>query len=397
LRNISLRFLAVFFLLILLAWPARGNTVSGSWDNKVTMLPQVSPIDSFSSTLTLDYSAGEVDYSSTPDFSLSGFSDQEFTVDFSFNKPQFVSTLDFDPADNSFDYWLNTTTMSVPKNIELTHKFLLQKTESGNFGSGMEFKISGDIPDTGDLTLTNLFGMEEDSGKESDYAIVTSHGDIEGAYGPSLTQYVSSKLELSGMELGCVSFDSEALLSEANGFEYLDFSFDIYHASLDLTFSSTLKFTPVEKSITLDPSLTMDFACFTIYNEIPDSVSNDTDTNSTITGLEIEGFSLTGIELGEMTFSSYTALGDNTVSDLNGDFDYGDNYDEVFRIKKSDELLLTLDGYFDMTESDGLFDFALLDGTASYDLSDQFTLGAGAELGPAAGLQKLEFSLDYSF
>lgn len=361
--------------------------------NTVTLVPQNDPIDSFSSTLTVDYEVAGVTYSSVSDFSLTGYSDQEFTVDFSLSGLGLESTADFDPSAKKLDYWLNTGTVAIPTGIELTPVFLLQKTEDDGFGAGMKIGLSGDTSGGISLDLENFFGLEEDSGKESGYALVTSNG----AYGPSSLQYVSTTLELTGMSLGCVDYTGEASFSEADGFKYMDFDFTIVNETWPLEFSSTVSFTPEAKSVTLDPSLTLDFACFTVYNDISGTISSDPSTGNKLTGLEIQGFSISGVELGHVEFSSYTALGDNVISDLTNDFDYGDDYDEVFRISKSDDLDLTLDAYFDMTDSQQLFDFALLDGTATYDLSDQFTLGAGAEIGSSSGLGEFELTFDYSF
>ncbi|MBS3792994.1 hypothetical protein KGY77_10190 [Candidatus Bipolaricaulota bacterium] len=395
-RKVSPSLFVLFLGVLIFAVPAAGSSISGSWDSTVTFAPQTDPIDAFSSTLTVDYTSGDITYSSVSDFSLTGFSDQEFTLDFSLGNLDVVSKVNFDPPNKNLDYWLTTSTLSIPDNIGLTHKFLLQKSTDNGFGSGMELGITGDTPGGLSLSLTSLFGMEEDDDMDSGYSLVTSHGDTEDVYGLSSLQYVSTTIGLTGMELGCVGFDGEAFFSEAEGFEYLDFDFTISNEPWPLEFSSTVKFSPRTKSVTLDPSLTLDFACFTVYNELTGTVSSGTST-SALTGLEVQGFSITGVELGHVEFSSYTALGDNVLADLNGVFDYEDDYDEVLSITKSGDLSLTLDAYFDMTESEELFDFGLLDGSAAYDLSDQFSVGAGAEIGPSSGLEEFALSFDYTF
>ncbi|MEF8837787.1 MAG: hypothetical protein V5A87_08025, partial [Candidatus Bipolaricaulota bacterium] len=76
----------------------------------------------------------------------------------------------------------------------------------------------------------------------------------------------------------------------------------------------------------------------------------------------------------------------------------GTTYDEVFRIEKLEtfDLDFTLDTYFDMSNA-GLFDLALFDANASYDLSSQFTLGSGLQVSPSSGLNEISLSLDYSW
>ena len=372
---------------------ADNGTFTGSWDNSITLLPQTESFSSFDSTLTLNYSTGEVSYSSTSDFDLSGLSDQQFTTGFSLSNVTMNSTADLDPADRHLDYWLNQATVTIPQNATFIHTFLLQRMANGDYGTGMQLAVAGPLTDGVTLDLSTLFGMEEDDDMDSGYALVTSHGDTEDAYGPSLLQFVSATAGFAGVQFGCVDLDSEVFFTEAKGFEYLEFEFDIVSQALPLDLATTVIFETQAKSVTLDPTLTFDIACFSLYNEISGS-----DIGDQLTGLEIEGFSITDLKMGHVTVSSYTALGGNVISDLVEDvFDYEDDYQEVFRISKTGNLSLTVDSYFYLNGQGTLFDFALLDGTASFSFTEQFSLGAGTEIGPSTGIEELELSFDYSF
>jgi len=224
---------------------------------------------------------------------------------------------------------------------------------------------------------------------------------LDGAYGLSAFPYYSTKVTFSGQSLGCCDYTSEIYFTELNGFEYALFEWTMESSNWPLTLDADLKFTPTMKSIHLTPSLEVGWVCdMVVYTDLSGVLANNTTTGSTISGLEVLGFGIEGVELGHVSISGYTALGDYMLSDLDAlasVFDYASSYDEVFRIEKSDSLSLTADVYFDMTESEGLFDLGLFDLWTSFALSDQFEVGTGVEVSPTAGLTALEFCFDYSW
>lgn len=296
----------------------------------------------------------------------------------------------------------------------------------------MNLMFSGETPGGVSVTVENLFGMEkvEASGYFSSryltfwnpyypaghvtgtvfssgvpyytgYNIVTDHDPAkgDGTYGASSLQYVESIITLENMSLGCCDFSNETVFTEANGFEYTEFEFTIESTSLPISLDGYLKFTEQTKSIYLVPSISTDWACFTVYSGLIPDLGNNGYTESVLNGFEIRGFAIEDVELGHVKFSSYTALGDHTLNSMLNAYMFETGYDELFRIEKLEKYPLdfTLDTYFNMSGSSGIFDLALFAGSMEYEIDDEFTIGTGVELEPDAGLQEFSFTFDYSF
>ena len=333
---------------------------------------------------------------------------------------------------STYTYWKNNSTNDVTDD-EYTYY-----TPTDELGAGMDITFSGETPGGVSVEVSNLFGMESVvdfgdypyssltktgtvSGKvfgsgeiphTTGYNIVTEHDPANSqtpSYGGSSMQYVSTTLTLDNMSIGCCDFSSETMFSEANGFEYTLFEFTVESSSMPLVLDGDLKFTAQTKSVSLEPSFETDWACFEVYTDLVagstqtpyDELSNNGTKVSVLDAFEIEGFAITGVKLGHVEFSSYTALGDNMLIDIAGTkFGYnGYYYDEVIRIEKLEEYPLdfTLDTFFDMTESGALFDLGLFSGSMEYKLDEEFTVGTGLSIKPNAGLQSFDFTFDYSF
>ncbi len=192
-----------------------------------------------------------------------------------------------------------------------------------------------------------------------------------------------------------------------------------------LGFDVDLTFTSQKKSVQLHPSLDTAWSCFDVYTELTTSnVDNLLGSNSTssLNGLQIEGFGISDVSLGHVILSSLTALDGNLyrpantyILDLRADdylidphSDYEGlyvetDYDQVLSLYKSGEdLNLTFGGnvYFDMsndeTETNSIFDTALVTSNAQYKFSDQFSMGAGFAIKPD-NLERVRLSFVYSF
>ena len=440
------KFLAVTLVLILAAGFAAvaqedERPLMGSWNNTLTLDPNTSgnPIAGFDSTLDVTYTSGGVTYNSESVFDETGFVDQTFGVETTVGLLDLSSTANFDPSVPGLDYWLNSASLTLG-GVSITDDFLLQDTKDGlddGYGAGMNLMFSGETPGGVSVDVENYFGMEPVSYSSTDG---TYYGDITGIdygyysvpadsgygivgiheeggddiYGPSAMQYVGTMLTLENLSLGCCDFSSETLFSEMNGFEYTLFEFTIESSNWPLSLDGDLMFEEQTKSIYLTPSLETNWACFEVYTDLSGTLANNGTKGSTIDGLIVKGFAITDVELGHVKFSSYTALGEYTVYDLNDVFresyTYGgveveetEYFDEVIRIEKLDKFPLSFTGdvYFDMTESNALFDLALFELDTSYELSDQFSIGNGLLISPKTeelgGLEEVTLSLDYSF
>lgn len=419
---------SLIIVLILVVNITGFSDLSGDWENDLYFSPGSNVLGSFSSELYLNYYSGGIDYTSSSLFKKDSYYAQTFGAATSLGMVGVDSTLDFDPQEVRLNYFLAEADLTLA-DLNIGNTFLLEYTGDGSgFGSGYELELYGELPGGPKMYVTNLFGMEENEAEAleivrgSGYTIKTGSSQA-GSYGPSQLQYVSTTIEISELSLDCCNFMATTKFSEESGFEHSILEFDLESETLPLKLDGKLKFTSQAKSIELDPKLDLDWACFDVYTDLstPDDenlLTNSSSKTSTIGGLEIEGFGITGVKLGHVTFSSLTALEgnlnrltDQENMDLRA-YDYvldpdpvysglytNTPYDEVISIEKSnrgDDLYFGADVYFDMSGSDSLFDTALFTGAGNYDLSDQFTMGAGAAIKPGE-LKNFRLSFDYSF
>ncbi|MBS3765860.1 hypothetical protein KGY71_05000 [Candidatus Bipolaricaulota bacterium] len=402
------KFVALTMVLVLVAGvgalaATEDRPLTGYWNSTLTLDPTATPVISgFSSTLYAEYVSGGITYSSTSTFTEAGFTDQLFGVNTSMGLLTLDSTVDFDPTVPALSYWTTDASLGLG-GVNLSTLFLLQDTGSQHYGAGLKFSLSGETPGGVSVAVDNYFGMDSSTATDSGYVIVTDHDETQtDSYGASSLQYVSTVLTLDSMSLGCCDFSSTTKFSEANGFEYTKFSFTLSSTNLPISLAGTLKFEEQTKSIVLTPSIDTHWGCFEVYTDLSGTLANNGVKGDTIDALQIKGFALVDVPLGHVNLSSYTALGSNTLYSISAPGTYSTSstgYDELIRIKKLDEFTLgfTVDTYFDMTESSSLFDLALFHGQASYALSDQFTFGSGLVVKPSSGLDKISFSLDYSW
>lgn len=396
--------------------------LTGSWENDLNLGPEPNLLESFSSELDLYYTSGGIDYRSSSLFKKDSYYAQSFGASTTLGTLDIDSTLDFDPQAVRLNYFLAEADFRL-SGLNIGNTFLLEDTENSGYGAGYQLELSGRFPDGPNLYVNNLLGMESNQAESLGIVRGSGYTIVTGDYGPSTLQYVSTTVEISEQRFDCCSFTSTTKFSEEEGFEYSNFEFDMESENLPLELWAKLSFSPQTKSVELDPRLDLGWACFEVYTDLstPDDedllVNNSTEV-STIGGLEIEGFGITGVDLGHVTFSSLTALKGNLnrLTDqedmdlrardyvLDPDPVYSGlyvntPYDEVISIEKSnkgDDVYFGADVYFDMSGSSSLFDTALFTGAGSFDLSDQFTLGGGVAIKPDK-LETVRLSFDYYF
>ncbi|MBS3789125.1 hypothetical protein KGY79_13145 [Candidatus Bipolaricaulota bacterium] len=417
--------LLVLILLVFSLSVSGSETLSGSLENDLYLSPDPgsSLISSFESELTVNYSTGRIDFSSLSKFRKDSYKLQNFGADFSIGLLDLDSTISFDPSNARLDYLLANGYISVG-GVNVDNTFVLEVlSKASAHGAGYKLGLSGQLPGGSRIYLDNYFGMEKNQAETlgleegSGYTIVT----VDGTYGPSELQYTETVIEVTGLNFDCCQFHNTTKFSEAEGFEYSLFEFDIESSNLPLSLEADLRFTPQTKSIKLKPRIDLDWACFDVYTSL--RTSNDENLlvggqNSTIEGLIFEGFGITDVSLGHVSFSSLTALHGNLFRlttesnlDLRAD-DYVLNpdpvyaglytetdYDEVMSIEKKGKdipLTLGIDTYFDMGTDEAPLSIGLFTGSGEYEFSDQFTVGAGVAI-KLDQLETIRLSFDYSF
>lgn len=413
--------LAVLFLITF--GTAATAAVSGSWNSKITLAPSVdadtNPITGLSSNLKFDFFSTQGDITSSSVFNKDdGYYSQSFGADWRMGTLDIDSTLAFLPAVTRMDYWL-TKAGTVMAGAYISTTLLVEyEAKEEVFGTGMEFVVSGETPTGMAIEVTTMFGMEESIVETLGWQIGSGYDIVLTGRENSPCQllYSDTTIELSGLTLGCCKLDATTKLSGEEGFEYILFEFLIALEDSPLSFDVDLQFALQDKTITLTPSLGLGTACFDIYLD-PMPVKLDRDHNR-ITGLEIEGIGIMDVDLSSsVTFSSLTALKGKlwrpyTASDhislrardyvldpdpLDKIYYTETDYDEIISIEHSDELSFGFDFYFDIADSDQLFDIALFTGEFKYRLCDQFTLGSGISIQPESGPDRFTVSFGFYF
>lgn len=440
---IGILFLVSFLLLdggAVVAQQEEEDVLTGSWKSDLYLHPDPSgeeELINYNTSLSLSYSLTSFTVESLSTFSNSngstGLTNQSFEIDGTLNIFDVSSDAVFDPENNRLDYWLSETSLTFG-GATFTSIFLLEyyiwelipgvKIDTGEYGAGFGFSVSGDTPGGGNAKITSLFGMVEDEYEVlglqsgSGYDITTTGpGDTQTerrfSYGASDLQYVSTTAEFYDLDLGCCQFDNETKFSRQNGFEYTEFEFSINSTNLPVSFDTTLRFSPQSKSIDLDPYIEISGDCFTTYFDLAPS-------NVNTYQLELEGFGLSGVKIGNVTFSSITALQgdlykDPGASDLVLRADdyiispttpalYAETvYDEVasISISPSDPSSYPnnnfgLDIYFDMDQEGEPFDLSLVTADITSHLSSDLELGTGLSISPDGDIEVL-FEFDVYF
>ena len=385
-----------FFLAILLSFAgssvSKGETLTGSLTNELTLTPQTPTINAFTSELNVDYSFDGLMFSSVSTFNKTSFEEQKFEVTGSINLFDFGSELTFDPTStDTFESWRGDFSVTSG-GLYLTDELLLKNLDDG-YGSGMELSFGGEMNGNGSIDVTSYFGMDED----------------ENITGKSELGYELTKVQVSGIEFGdCCTLDNTTYIGQKDAFDpdtvafKSTFETTINHPTWPLSLDTDVEFTPQTKSVTLEPELDTTWSCFEVFTELETQSSG-----SKLTSIKLKGFGMSDLELGPVSLTGYTALNDYNVNDLDDDFigeyDYVTSsksvtLDEVLRIETTNHLDLTMDTYFDMSGStDAALDLALFHGTATYEMSDQFDIGSQMYLVTDSGLDKLEVSFDYYF
>lgn len=409
--------------------PEREEELTGSLltDLELDAAEEGSDFLGYDVTLNLQYSLAETTFESTSTFqdeftrffdTQSGFSQQLFEMRSRLSIFDFDSTLSFYPPENRMEYWLTETSLTFA-GATVQSTFLLEYTlgfdiPGGGFvdypaeyGAGLELSLSGDIPGGGSVDISSRFGMEEDEeeilGLErgSGYDIAQEGPGGKWAYGTSSLHYVSTTVDFYDLGFGCCQFDTTTTFSRENGFESttVDFTMDLKPWPLSL--ETELAFSAQTKSVTLDPYIAVSGDCFDVYLDL---VNTDVHEYR----MAVEGFGLEGVKVGPVTFSTITALGDNLYKDSGvddiklGASDYViapdettgyelTGYDEIlsFRTKKGGNgsypaYTIGADIYFNMDESDALFDTAQFTGHGTYSPDPQFEMGMGIAVEPDA-------------
>jgi len=388
----------------------------------------VAEFPGFNSTLSLTYLFSGLRLKSISRFANTNSHDyvyrgQNFSLDTRIGILDLSSDVVFSPKDQRIDYWLSSASTTFA-GFTVTENFLLEFLDlppgigpGPGYGSGSEIVLNGKTSQGLEIEFSSRFGMEvselEKEGVEdgSGYDIITNGNEGPFTYSPSSLQYVSSTIKVADHNLGCCEFDSETWFSREKGFEYTEFEFFMNAENMPVSIGADIQYAPRKKSVLIDPQLDVNGSCFDLYLDFSEK---DKENHY---NLELKGFGLQGIKISDaVTLDTITSLKGNlyrnagtndislrasgyTIDPLTPAYYVGPlNFDQVASIAARMNGLtnLGLDVYFNMSDSDQLFDFHKFTGDATFVVDRQFTFGTGVEFIPE-GRTTFMLEADYSF
>ena len=427
---------------VVVAQEKENLTLKGSWKNDFFLnLDDSDELLEYSSALSLDYELTSFTLGSLTRFSnrsgLRGLVEQRFEYDGRLGLFNTSSDVVFDPNETRLDYWLTETSFTFG-GATIQSTFLLEYMEipeyeppfPGRYGAGAEIALIATGDNGIDVDIRNRFGLKvsepevlgitSGSGFDIDLRQFDSEGNplskSEALRSINNFHYVNTVAEIDGQALGCCTFNTETKISREKGFEYSLLEFPIELTEFPLIIDTDLKFSPQSKSVTLDPELDVSFDCFTVYMDLLQDGSTKTNYD-----LEIEGFELRRIALGPVQFSSITSLKGSLYRNYGTtnlklrSYDYlidpdkplnyiPTSFDEVISLETHSpreegypSLDLGMDLYFDMSESEDLFDLSLVTINAKTGLASNIDIGTGVSFELQDGPTELLFELDVYF
>ncbi len=288
---------------------------------------------------------------------------------------------------------------------------------TSNYGTGMELALSGMKVSGISVELKTRLGLvpnppemvRDDPG--SGYDVFSAVGRYVG--------YTGSDIGVNGIGLGPVSLDTTSSFSAEGGFEETTVNFSLEEASEMLELEGTLTYSLEKKTVSLEPSLDLGWACFDVYSKI--RPREMTEKQNGLTGISIKGYGINGIQLGNVKTSFIHSLGDNRLqrtkrqddwrlraSDYDliaeSEFSYAGgsyayevtDYDGAISLEGGGgNLELAVDYYWGPSSS--LFGLSELTGEAGYRLSNSFELVTGLVLDSDEGVQSIVMNTIYKW
>jgi len=368
-KRLSIIFAVLIISSLVFPITIQAGSLSGGWDNELTLKPNGSMVHGYGSKLQVNYTQGRMDFSSTSKFGLSKFKKQKFGFGYSFANFSLDIDSKFSPSSRRLSKASGTATVSLMGITFSDELELKYNSGSGKYDTTSTFIAVGGISNGVTTKLTTVFG-----GKGTGAGL----------------GYNSTKWEFWNINFGCTSFSIRTDFSISKGFKKTKAEFDINPPSLPFNFSGKLVYKASQKSVSLTPSLSLGGSCVDIYGGF------DWDQPE-IKGLIVKGFGLSGIPLGPATFSSYVTLGKYNVHDINDNYKNG--YDQVISLSADGGIGLTLDIYGN-SNSGGLLGMSLFEGSSSVSVLEDLSFGMSVEMGFAdsnKGWKEATFSVDYNF
>ncbi len=340
---------------------------------------------------------------------LDGYFAREFGPDYPIGTLGGSARLSFSQED--LEYWANKGIVNYA-GFSYQGVFLLEENPgaSSGYGSGLEVSVSGTKLQGVTVEAKALFGMKPDPRELTGNADGSGY-DTFTRDGKKIRGYSESEISFEDMKVGPVQLSSKSSFSADNGFEKTEIDFSVKEESGFLEFDGLITYAPKEKKVSLNPELDLEWACFDLYSEIvPGSLTGD---KNELSGIDLKGYGINEIQLGNVQVSLVGALGDNFLYRERGKedwrlraFDYvfpaadrklyyrETDYSGVLSLEGGmGNLYLGADAYW--SPGGELFDLEGFTGEAEYQVSEFFELTAGLVLEAESGLRDIILNTIY--
>jgi hypothetical protein len=363
-----------------------GQTLSGSWNSTITIVPTPTAITAFDSEIAVQYTVSGWEFSSLTVLDLTGWIDQEFGFDGSLGAFTLGGTLDFTPVPGAFDYLLVDGGVSIA-GVDLGLTWLLEGNDLGveltgdgtagavTVGVHLGFGDIGVIPF--ELGGPGLPGNGECDLNWNSAAITVS-------FPFSCANVVGSiAFDCIGFKSACFQVDN-ILIPNLPG---LDIDAKVCFARLD-----TQGVLTYEKSFYLRPGFKLGtIACFNLYAYLNLNTWGAADTPITLDSIAFNGFGLS-TDIAGVTFTGLTWLVVEATPDSKPGILHDTIYYEAYQIKTSDDgccgpFDFDLTFYF-LKGAASLFDVAEVVANVSYELGSNFTFTTGLTVDTVLGFSQ---------
>ncbi|MBI1742181.1 hypothetical protein HYR54_03835 [Candidatus Acetothermia bacterium] len=324
---------------------------------------------------------------------LQGYNKQKIIFDFPVGSLLWTSDLALSPGATWFVRYYWNRFFVTYAGVILTDELLVIPTAAGVI-PGMKLAFKGSTFGGAGVELINLFGINTD---------LSLIGGGPPGPPPSLFDWTSTELNLSGLSFfDWVSFDNTTRFSRKNGFEFVQFDFDIEPQELELIkFDFFVKVSSSSTLMVLTTMLDLDIAFLYIYSD----------------PVIVHGFNVPFVDLGSNELlSASLALQGNLYKKKGArdmDLKARDYYvdlvafkDPLHYEKTNFDAAFSLEGraagvnfwgnlYFKL----GSFVPILFTGRFSYEpeLTKELGIGGGISVDPTGGLKELVANIEWWF
>ena len=349
---------------------------------------------------------------------------QELNLNYDLQKLSTTSVGVFEPSKGKLDYLLQSGKLEKEP-LTFSSVLLLEYIRENNeYGSGLEFELSGSTRKNVQVSGSFRFGMDkylaevyDPTVKGSGYYIIT-----EGKVGPSEFPFGSALLKVSDIGLGPCLIANRTKFTGNDGFLFSGFSFDFIKNKEPWKTRGYLYFTDKETTMTLVPTINVDFGNLKLVADFGRKLE---DENYTLSEIVFRGVKFNTSISNRIDISGTLVL-DGKMKKEKGakqmdlraaDYKLTRSFDEISRnylfeqVEWTDVFSLelspiqadrlsksvALDLYFNQAEKVPVLELASVNGVIELVVNQKTTFRTGLTLIPDERLDKIVFDISYEF